>query len=44
MKVPIKQKDSSKKMQKISYGHQRKFVANIHFEKQIKQKKGEGKV
>jgi len=44
MRVPIKQKDSSKKMQKNLFGHQRKFVANLHFEKQIKQKKGEGKV
>jgi hypothetical protein len=34
----------AKKCKKASFGHQRKFVANLHFEKQIKQKKGEGKV
>jgi hypothetical protein len=44
MRVPIKQKDSRKKCEKTSFGHQGKFVANLHFEKQIKQKKGEGKV
>jgi hypothetical protein len=45
MRVPIKQKDSSKKKcKKTSFGYQRKFVANLHFEKQIKQKEGEGKV